>query len=237
MKYFFIITIISFLVLPVLTWAVGAEDVACDNYNYPWCKTPPKDIADFIKQFYTYALAAVGVAALGAIIYGGVMYAVSAGNASRQQEAISWITGAVWGLVLLLGANLLLRTINPRLKVLELSKLQKVEIKQIDMPSTALYKTVPSTQTLLEASETYNSRKSELEKQGLSEEKVAETLSKEIAIGAQCKIYKNRESDCIKFGEELFSQYYNQTTRRVDYDGFESAVNKKLMETGKWRLF
>jgi len=108
---------------------VANTNVACDSYDYPWCKTPPKDIAEFVKQFYTYALAAVGVAALGAIIYGGVMYAVSAGNASRQQEAISWITGAVWGLVLLLGANLLLRTINPELKKLKLETLKGVEIK------------------------------------------------------------------------------------------------------------
>jgi len=126
---FIVVFLFLFLLAPVL--AIAAEsDVACKEYSYPWCgQGAPQDIAQFIKQFYTYALAAVGVAALGAIIYGGVMYAVSAGNASRQQEAISWITGAVWGLVLLLGANLLLRTINPELKKLKLETLKEVKIE------------------------------------------------------------------------------------------------------------
>ena len=104
------------------------QDVACTEYKYPWCGGEKTDIAGLIKKFYNYALAAVGVAALGAIIFGGIKYTVSAGNPSGQADAISWITGAVWGLVLLLGANLLLRTINPKLTKLELGKLKPVEI-------------------------------------------------------------------------------------------------------------
>jgi lipoprotein-anchoring transpeptidase ErfK/SrfK len=106
------------------------QDVACDNYDYPWCgKNKPTDIADLVSKFYNYALAAVGVAALGAIIFGGIKYTVSAGNPSGQTDAISWITGAVWGLVLLLGANLLLRTINPKLVNLEMTKLAPVKVE------------------------------------------------------------------------------------------------------------
>ena len=105
------------------------QDVACTEYNYPWCGGEKTDIAGLIKKFYNYALAAVGVAALGAIIFGGIKYTVSAGNPSGQSDAISWITGAVWGLVLLLGANLLLRTINPNLVNLKMVELKPVEVE------------------------------------------------------------------------------------------------------------
>lgn len=106
------------------------KDIACKEYDYPWCKDKPEDIGDLVGKFYNYALAAVGVAALGAIIFGGVKYTVSAGNPSGQADAIQWITGAVWGLILLLGANLLLRTINPKLTSLEMIKLEPVEVER-----------------------------------------------------------------------------------------------------------
>ena len=136
-KYFFAVFMILFLILPVLALAdeksspqsTQQADISCDQ-QYPWCKDKSGDIAGLVKNFYNYALAAVGVAALGAIIFGGVKYTVSAGNPSGQADAISWITGAVWGLVLLLGANLLLRTINPQLVNLEMIKLEGVKVEQ-----------------------------------------------------------------------------------------------------------
>lgn len=96
------------------------EGVPQDEQPYPWCGTKELGSSEgLVAKFYIYALAAVGVAALGAIIYGGILYTVSAGNTSKQREAKEWITGAIWGIVLLLGAALLLGTINPELVKLE----------------------------------------------------------------------------------------------------------------------
>ncbi len=149
-KFFLIFFVILILTAPVLALAACSEDlkflageyeecienqtaksnISCDQ-QYPWCKGKVGDIAGLVRNFYNYALAAVGVAALGAIIFGGIKYTVSAGNPSGQADAISWITGAVWGLVLLLGANLLLRTIGgTRLVNLEMEKLVPVEVKK-----------------------------------------------------------------------------------------------------------
>jgi len=50
---------------------------------------------------------------LGIIIYGGVMYISSAGNASRQEDAKEWIKAAVYGLILLAAGYLILNTVNP----------------------------------------------------------------------------------------------------------------------------
>ena len=66
-------------------------------------------------KFYQIALALVGVAAFGTMVYGGILYTISAGNSSKQQDAIGYLTSAALGVVLLLGAYLLLYTIDPSL--------------------------------------------------------------------------------------------------------------------------
>lgn len=76
------------------------------------------NIVQYIEGFYVYALSIVGVVALGTIIFWGVVYTLSAGMVTKKQDAIDGITQAVWGLVLLLGAYLILYTINPALVTL-----------------------------------------------------------------------------------------------------------------------
>ena len=66
-----------------------------------------------VANLYTFALGAAGVLALGVITYGAIAYTLAAGNPSKQSEAKSWITGALWGLLLLFGAVLILKAINP----------------------------------------------------------------------------------------------------------------------------
>jgi hypothetical protein len=71
--------------------------------------------AGWVNAFYRFALIFSGILAFGAIVYGGIKYAVSAGNASSQSEGRAWIWSALIGLLLLAGAYLILRTINPNL--------------------------------------------------------------------------------------------------------------------------
>ena len=82
------------------------------NLSYPWSeeKTP----AGLVNRFYDIALGLGGVAAFGVLIYGAILYSLS-GAVASQQEAKDWIWGAIWGLILLLSAFLILKTINPDL--------------------------------------------------------------------------------------------------------------------------
>jgi hypothetical protein len=66
------------------------------------------------------------VLAFGAVVYGGIKYIFAAGNPSGQSEGRDWITGAIWGLLLLAGAYLLLNVINPNLTNLSLPTLTSV---------------------------------------------------------------------------------------------------------------
>ena len=74
----------------------------------------------FVQSFYQFALMIGGVLAFGVIVYGGVLYAASAGNPGQQSEGKEWIKSAIFGLLLLVAAALILYTINPNLVNLSL---------------------------------------------------------------------------------------------------------------------
>lgn len=77
----------------------------------------------WVANFYQFALLISGVLAFGAIVYGGVLHATSAGNPSRQSEGKAWIMSALLGLLLLGGAYIILHTINPDLVTLNITGL------------------------------------------------------------------------------------------------------------------
>lgn len=80
--------------------------------TYPWSEAD--NPADLIAQFYQIALGLAAAAAFGVLIYGAILWTLS-GAVTSKEDAKEWIFGAVWGLVLLLGAYLILYTINPDL--------------------------------------------------------------------------------------------------------------------------
>jgi hypothetical protein len=82
--------------------------------------------AGWVSSFYTFALLISGILAFGAIVFGGIKYAVSAGNPSKQSEGRSWIWGALIGLLLLGVAWLILHTVNPNLTNLQLAPLTPI---------------------------------------------------------------------------------------------------------------
>jgi hypothetical protein len=83
----------------------------------------------FVAGFYNFALMIGGVLAFGAIVYGGILYAASAGNPGKQSEGKEWVKSALLGLLLLAGAYLILYTINPNLVNLNLPTLQAISIQ------------------------------------------------------------------------------------------------------------
>jgi hypothetical protein len=87
---------------------------ASATLTYPAFTQAPSP-ADMVGQIYTYALSIAGALAIIRVVYGGIIYMISAGNTSKQSDARDIITSAIWGLVLLAGAYLLLNTINPEI--------------------------------------------------------------------------------------------------------------------------
>jgi len=109
--------IIGLVLILLMTGAAVAMAAVADLGYPPFAQaTGP---ADFIQKLYDYALSIAGTLAVVMIVYGGVKYVVSAGSVSAQSDARDIIKNAVWGIVLLGGAYLVLNTINPQLVTLK----------------------------------------------------------------------------------------------------------------------
>jgi len=80
--------------------------------------------AAYIARFYQFALMISGALAFAMIIFGAIQYIVSAGNSTAQSDARDRIFQAFWGIALLLGAYLILYTIDPKMVSLTDPKLE-----------------------------------------------------------------------------------------------------------------
>ena len=119
-------TIILAAASPALVFAAGQAAITI-NPNIPGLQNVlTAGPCGWIVNFYTFALIIAGILAFGAIVYGGFLYATSAGNPSKQSEGRSWIWSALLGVLLLGGAYLILYTINPNLTKCSLPALSSI---------------------------------------------------------------------------------------------------------------
>lgn len=91
-------------------------------------KTYSALLARYIKAFYDYGLAIVGILAAIVLMAGGVLWLTSAGNDSKITQAKELIFGSIIGVVILFGSYIILNTINPdllELKVISLAGIEK----------------------------------------------------------------------------------------------------------------
>ena len=93
--------------------------------SIPW-------IAVYIKAVYNYMLIVGGIVAVITLMIGGIIWLVSAGNATRISEAKSWIFGSITGVIILLSSYILLNQINPNLVNYKTLTLDSIEPAEID---------------------------------------------------------------------------------------------------------
>lgn len=74
-----------------------------------------KPPSTYLSNLYLWFLGFIGIAALLALVIGGVMYMFAGANESLVGEAKKWIWNAIWGIVIAAFSFLLLNTINPDL--------------------------------------------------------------------------------------------------------------------------
>jgi len=82
---------------------------------------PNSTLPEIINYVYKFALLACGITAFVSILIGAYKYITSAGNTSKAEDAKGQITQALLGILILLSAVLILRTINPDLVKLSLT--------------------------------------------------------------------------------------------------------------------
>ena len=118
---------------------------AQNTYDYIQLESIPgfedsgSDLKSFIESIYKFGIWTVGIAAVLMITIGGFMYLTSAGNTSKMDVAKKVVTDAIIGLVVALGAYLILYVINPDLIKINIS------MEQLGTSSgTGVGTTVPS---------------------------------------------------------------------------------------------
>lgn len=114
MKFFFLFAFLFFVSVGISSAAFPNFDIGflSPSYNTPTGETA---IADYINNFYSFALGISGALAMGMVVYGGIRYATSAGKPDAQSDAKDAIYSALFGIVLLFGSYLILRTVNPKI--------------------------------------------------------------------------------------------------------------------------
>ena len=122
------VLILSILVLFATTGIASAQQINV-TFGEPSLGIASTSVPYFLRDFYLLAVGIAGVLAVGAIVIGGIMYSIS-GAVDKKGLGKEIILGALWGLVLLLAAYVILRTVNPRLVELELQDLEKVGIQR-----------------------------------------------------------------------------------------------------------
>lgn len=109
-------------------------EIPC-NTNIAGGTCPKADTpANYIARLYQFGLMIAGLIALGVILYGAVEYTLSAGGVASKEEAKDRILQAIYGILLLLGAYLILYTINPKLVSLSDPEFQPVDLSTLLPP-------------------------------------------------------------------------------------------------------
>ncbi len=108
---------------------VGAAEIQPINPNIPG--TNPTGQAEpnpvgIIGNLYQFALMIGGVLAFVMIIYAAIRHSLFAGNPSQQSESKAIMKDALTGLLLLMGAFIILNFLNPKLTTLQIKSLDKV---------------------------------------------------------------------------------------------------------------
>lgn len=94
---------------PFIEGIPGFENVS----NAPLSTETPIQV--YLVRIYQFAIGISGVTAVGMMIWGGVLMSVNVASIDKYNEGKTMIRDALWGLALLFGSYLILRTINPEL--------------------------------------------------------------------------------------------------------------------------
>lgn len=116
------------------------EGPACDQTS----------LQKYLPAVFNLSIGIAAAMAFVAITWGGILYATSDAIMGKEQGK-EWITNAVWGLLLVIGAYAILYTINPRILEFNLS-LEKPNVIKAGVPTVT--PGIPMSQAAIDESNT-----------------------------------------------------------------------------------
>ncbi|MDD5547926.1 MAG: hypothetical protein PHN74_03500, partial [Candidatus Pacebacteria bacterium] len=100
------------------------------------CSGETSTPAGMVARLYQVGIGIAGFLAFGAIILGALRLILSADNLADQKDAKDQMGQAIYGLLLLLGAYLILKTINPDLVNLKNPNAEPVTVDSVEGSET-----------------------------------------------------------------------------------------------------
>lgn len=97
------------------TPAVFAQTPITIDTTFLTPDTNASSVPQFISKFYELGLGIAGIIAVGMIVVGAIFYTISGASPQKKGEAKDIIFSAIWGVVLLFGSYVILKSINPQL--------------------------------------------------------------------------------------------------------------------------
>lgn len=116
-KNIFILTLLLSTVLLSANFAFADLEITYPEVSGIAKPDSSTNLALFIKYIFNLSIGIGGLLAFAVLIYGGLRWMTSAGNASAIGDARSWMFGGITGLFLLLTSYLVLTAINPNLLI------------------------------------------------------------------------------------------------------------------------
>jgi hypothetical protein len=121
-----------------LTAAYNAAALEIKNYPpVPFAQSPqdfinttnPEELLTlYANYFINLSITIAGIVAFGVLVWGGISYLLSSGDAGKMASAKDKISASFIGVLILLISVLILRAINPELTVLNIKPIQRVEM-------------------------------------------------------------------------------------------------------------
>ncbi|MEI7620319.1 MAG: hypothetical protein WCJ57_01985 [Candidatus Falkowbacteria bacterium] len=105
-------------------------------------------IAKYISAIYNYGVGIVGIMAAVMLMLGGIIWLTSAGSSTKVEQAKSIIGTSLIGMVLVLTAVILLRTINPELTSFKSIAVESIKEREIPLIVEACNWKISSTYTI-----------------------------------------------------------------------------------------
>lgn len=112
--------------------------------------------AQYIDVLYRFAVGLAGIMAIAMIIVAGFDWVFAGGNEEKIKGAKDRISGALWGLIIVLTSYLLLNTINPALVSLKGAQIPKIQLPDV---TTSLADLPACSEGIFKDSDCYNNGK------------------------------------------------------------------------------
>ncbi len=95
--------LMTLLLIPKTASAISyTPQVPVPGFTFDESAKSTKNIAEYVKAIYKYAIGIIGILATVVLMVGGIIWLTAGGNSTRIEDAKSWISASLTGLIIAL---------------------------------------------------------------------------------------------------------------------------------------